>query len=568
MHGCLAREHTGRSHWAAFSLVLFLTLVSLSTAQTSQLDEPVEDLRAILRSSSSDAKMRAQQLAPKVDHLQALADLRQAACLREWRDEDPDPLIAAVDQDYRRQVIRKLEQEASLILRRGDTASRLAVLGILNDLGASTRGAEGRQGLAHVFGPDLAVLTIRGDLTERAAAARTLGLINPDRDVALQAFSKLASAPEADLRQAAVEGMASWMRVMTHLATRAKGIDGVDASISELVQLGCALLPLAGRTMADNEVGVRRASVDVATQAAIALRKIVEEQSRLARMDASFLDEGPGRNLREELMPLILALKAQATGLSKALADADTEVRLKSRLALENMTLPQLKLLQPTTVAQTSGSAASDPLLAGLQATAQALATGLSDKDVRGRRAAIDVLETMGPAAGGATTALTTALSDSDRFVRWAAARTLGKIGSPQANEAVPALGVLLNDPDLDLRLAAVVALARFGSASKGALADVLRALGSTDAELRIACMQVLVNISDSDAVDSVSRIRGCLTDGDARVRKMAAEILGKFGPRALDAAEDLRKALQDSDAAVAKAAGDALLRIRKPLNK
>ena len=55
------------------------------------------------------------------------------------------------------------------------------------------------------------------------------------------------------------------------------------------------------------------------------------------------------------------------------------------------------------------------------------LAAGLMDPNPRSRLAAVEALETLGDAARPVAPALVRSLQDPDRFVRWAAARTLGK---------------------------------------------------------------------------------------------------------------------------------------------
>jgi len=60
------------------------------------------------------------------------------------------------------------------------------------------------------------------------------------------------------------------------------------------------------------------------------------------------------------------------------------------------------------------------------------------------------------------------ALSDSSRFVRWAAVRSLGRTGPVDVPEAVPALARLLRDQDLSVRQAAATTLERYGHRGQG----------------------------------------------------------------------------------------------------
>jgi HEAT repeat protein len=209
-----------------------------------------------------------------------------------------------------------------------------------------------------------------------------------------------------------------------------------------------------------------------------------------------------------------------------------------------------------------------DVLMEGLQGTVQALATGLSDTDVRARRGAMDVLEALGPAAAVAAPALVKALGDSDPFIRWAAARTMGKISPVAAVTAVPGLAGLLADLDLDVRLAAATALERYGPAAKGALPELTRAMRASDAELRTAAIGAVGAVGANEGRSAIPALIEALSDTDPRVRQMAAKTLGKFGTAARGAVESLNLALEDSDTDVQKAASEALLNIRWPVKK
>src|SRR5262249_21320262 len=162
----------------------------------------------------------------------------------------------------------------------------------------------------------------------------------------------------------------------------------------------------------------------------------------------------------------------------------------------------------------------------------------------------IQVLETLGPTAAPAIPMLVETLHDPDRFVRWAAARALGKIGTQAAEAAVPRLTEQLLDPDVDLRLAAATALEQFGPASRGAvplLARLVRGTGEPD--LRLEAIRVLEVVGCPDAVPAVPVLAAVLTDRDARIRQAAAKVLGRFGPAARDAVDALQQARNDPSA-------------------
>ncbi len=118
---------------------------------------------------------------------------------------------------------------------------------------------------------------------------------------------------------------------------------------------------------------------------------------------------------------------------------------------------------------------AFEDLARGLDKTIGPLVKQLGAPDPTTRRTAIDVLEILGPAAFSAVDGVTASLRDPDRFVRWAAARTLGELAQAetdkqkftpaQADAAVRGIAELLRDEDVGVRLAALTALQHFGSA-------------------------------------------------------------------------------------------------------
>jgi HEAT repeat protein len=566
--------------------VVFGTVLSLwigTVAAQPSLSDPVEQLRQTLKASAHDLEQRDRNLKEKTNALQSVSDLRRAIMLKEWRDTDSNPQLAEIDLSARQALTQRFGDSVRRVLQQGDMTSRLAVLNMLTELGTTMPEPGSRKSLASRFAGDLVELMKSGDPAMKEATARTLGLINPDPAVALPALKSMLDSKNVSQRMAAVESLVNLMHVMAQLISQHGNPFAVETSRKEVVQLGCAVVPLAARTLQDDQAGVRRGAVEAIGKAAQTLSQLVLTSSSTNMIVED--SERYQRQLQEErgeLMPLIRTLKEQGPALTRALADSDGAVRLLARRALEDMTRPQLRLLeratsiaqdgklpiaeplQPSLFIMTSASA-KDSLLEGLQATVLALATVMGDADVRARRAAIDVLETLGPAAAPAAPALANALGDPDPFVRWSAARTLGKISPVEAQTVVPELAKLLGDLDLDLRLAAATALERYGPAAKAAVGELMRATRSSDPVVRVATIRALGAIGEPDAHVAIPWLVEAVSDENAHVREMAAEVLGKFGPAAHAAVDDLRKALKDDSPDVQKAAGDALLKIVKP---
>jgi HEAT repeat protein len=209
-----------------------------------------------------------------------------------------------------------------------------------------------------------------------------------------------------------------------------------------------------------------------------------------------------------------------------------------------------------------------DQVLQGLQKTIDALSQALiNDPRADVRLAAVEALETLGDDAAPAAAELAKALStdhEPDRFVRWAAARTVGRMSPDKLNipEVVRNLIRMVDDPDLDLRVMAAESLEQLGPHAKAAVPALAKATGKGDAEIRRAAIRALTGIG-TDATPAVPDIAAALSFSDVRVRRAAAEALSQFGALAQPAETDLRKALDDDDAEVRRHAEDALLKLQ-----
>src|SRR5262249_55923041 len=109
-------------------------------------------------------------------------------------------------------------------------------------------------------------------------------------------------------------------------------------------------------------------------------------------------------------------------------------------------------------VVQRDREGVEDELLKAVQPSVNRLARGLTDPRPRARLDSLLFLEFLAEDARPAAAAVIQAMCDPNPFVRWAAARTIGKLRPPEPEEAVPplpekavpALASLLKDSDID----------------------------------------------------------------------------------------------------------------------
>jgi HEAT repeat protein len=483
--------------------------------------DPVEALAQALQAPSRDPKARDAALAAACRRLRTLDDLGVALALSEWREHAAEEALAAVDRRHRAAVLDRFEQAARAALRQRELGPRLHALTTIAGLDAA---------LACRFGPDVASLLSQDPPVLREAAARALGRIGADPAIAVAALAGLLRHPDPQLRVVAGEVLADLIVHVTRPGETDRG--------AEVVAVCAAVVPAAAAGLADSSTEVRRRCGGALARAAAALSGLV-----LAPLPGAANDPDVYRRQVEEeraaLGPLIRALSAQAAPLALAAADPDVRVRLLARRALDDVAEARLRLILRTHSALgLSGKHTprefreralaflnEDPLLHPLRAAVLVLAAALEDPDVRGRLAAIDVLETMGPHAAPAVPALVGALSDGDRFVRWSAARALGKVRPGDPSAVVPHLARLLGEADPDVRLTAADSLLSYGQAARAAVPGLLEAARSNDARLRVAALRVLERVGRDEA-SALAVLSAALNDPDARVRRAAAALL------------------------------------------
>lgn len=613
-----------------FLLVVVLAGSGTSPAQQRPADDPVEELRQVLKQDRDPGRtpegleFRKNSLRKSAAKVTRLGDLSRALLLTDWRDEGLDRELAGIDFAVRQEMADRFIQGMQKALEGGDVPVQGAAANLVGEMAASAREAGIKSPFVHRtisrLVPDLLKLSRGSDPRLAEIAIRALGKVQGRQPRGKgpeggESFTADVIVPDLALvirdgtvgeKRAAAEALASLVNVLIQVEKKSRTDPTSDEVRRELLRTASLVVPAAAEGLRDADAGVRRLSGEAILQAGVALSDMIydppprdwppegraltpEEQKEIEIYRQAVEAE------RLAVTPLMKALGAAAPDLAKAVNDQDLAVRLVARRGLEEMGVARLRLLRRAASVPPTGPAAKepdkgsgeeseapqpptrpvagevqvklpeDPLLDGLKQTLRALAQGLADPDVRARLAAIDALEVLLDEAASAAPALAWSLGDPDRFVRWAAARTLGRIDPAKVNvnQVVPGLIRLLYDPDLDLRITAAHALERYGPAAAAAVPYLADVAGKGDPEIRVAAIQTLPAIGKAGA-KGVPAIGAALANPDVRVRQAAAEALARFGPDAAPAADALNRALTDDDPKVRRFASEALLSIGK----
>jgi HEAT repeat protein len=557
--------------------------------------DPVVELRQLLRTTRDELPLRYPEvakaiegvkpddrdaailnqrerlLAARVKALHTLPELRRALLLQNWQLAQPGEALSDMDRKYRDQVadrfraeVRRIFTGVKQILQEGDVESQLALLNMLAELAPTAlRAAEEASNLGRGFDREVAKLVDEGKTpVVRETAARALGQIFPNPEVAVPSLRQLLQPPHTVAeRQAAAFGLQSLIRVVTLLATGSsiETRTKTEVGIKDVITTSTAVVPVACLGLEDPDPEVRRLSAEAIEQAAAALSSYAPHPRPEEDVTGGTLLPEDVARIRKDLSPLMLALKAKAGVLRQAAGDRDPLVRVAVMRALEIIGTVRQQF-QQSTPAGAVNPGTGDPLLQTVTEALPAVIRELSDPAVPGRLKALDVLETMGPDAAPAIPDLVRVTRDPELFVRWSAARTLGKIGPVDTPATLPALTRLLQDVDLDVAVAAARALGYYGPEAKAAVPALIQSLKkASDGRMRLAVIASLKEIG-TDSRPAIPALVAALTDPDLDVRRAAAEALGLFGPTAAEAAPALRAALQQNRADLA----DPVLRVRE----
>lgn len=353
----------------------------------------------------------------------------------------------------------------------------------------------------------------------RIYAAEALGLIDPKHRRPVPVLSEELRDRDAIIRRAAVDALAS-------LGLRAEA----------------AVPALLGLVRKDRDALVRRAAVYALGQIAPEAKRSGSEPKDVVPVLGQVLERDDSEAVRLEVIEALTAFGADAKATLPALIAVLDE---KKELALAYRATDLARRLGP------------DGVLA--------LAAGLQSGDGTFRRRLLAELESLGPDAHKASSAVQLLLADPEAATRVAAATALVRIDPKVAvPAAVPVLRRLLQDEDTTVRWHATMALENLGPPASDAKPELLLALRDESDEVRLSAALAVWRITGR--AEPALSILIPMVRGQRRVpprsERMALKALARMGPDARPAAPTLWRYLRNPEARERPAAALALLRI------
>lgn len=592
----------GEGIWRfAVAVAALAVAVPLAHAQRGYIDPVIGVQRALAENidatSARDMQTRQKTVTEQIDRLRTVGEMQRALALQDWQDLSiAEPAIAKVDTAARQHLADRLRALLQRAMTSTNPSEVLAALTVVGEMSTIIRGVATTQSLAPIFLPDLLRLARHSNLIIRDAAAIALSKTAADPAAVTKLLSDMLHAPEASQRQVAARGLENMVEQVAELA-RGANTAGIRAGVGDVVDTGRLVLGVLEPGLRDPDPTVRRLCLETvdATARTFALADVLG-----ATLAAETGATGRVGEERAAFVPLARALGRVTPTVAALTLDAVPLIRLDAARVIDQITFARVRLLrrpagmpatapggevsadrgkvilvaqrrprrpqgpapQPLPPSQSGEGRPQDPIGMALFDSLPDLERATRDPDPRVRQTVIDTFEWLGRTATPALPAMVRLLYDRNLFVRWQAARTVGKL-NPQraAPEALPGLERLLQSEDLDVRMAAAVALERYGTAAEPAVPALAAACERGDPDGRLAAMHALEAIGLA-GVEAVPALISNLSHDDNRVRLTAAEALGRLGPAARAAVPALRNALADSDPDVRREAGDALLNI------
>jgi len=551
-------------------------------------------------------KFRQKKIQEDIDRLKTPGELHDALVLDEWKVDPADVVeedVKAVDIELRKNLGERFKKELEKRSRSADSSTRIAIAALICEMGPTVRALSPADtgGFTRALEPLIAKLCKDPDVGVREQALRALGNINgPPKEVAATFRSVLEKDSDLGPKRLAAEGLNQMMVVVTHLYGRQTPA-GVAASRNDVTETLEAVVPVAAAGVKDGDSQVRMLSLYAVQKAALAMAELLEVPGVRDKLSpvtpfGRRLFPPPGRDLTPaeyknindayeqaqvdlgKVRPILDSLRKEVLIYAQGLQDPEPRVKLAACQAFEALANARLRLVRrvnalPTYKNPVTGDGRSPAELLKVVDFLQPLLDRdmphviglLRDPDVQIRRSAATALEQLEEKAAPAMAGLVMALRDTDRIVRWAAAKTLGFMPPEKAESVILPLAQLLSDPTLHVRMQAAVSLEALGSIAQAAVPALAKSLTnkSGDVEARLAAMYAMMRIGPAHLQPALPALIGLLSDRDPRVVRTACQVLADIGPPAEPAIGELRRLIGHEDAEVRLAAAKAILSIQ-----
>jgi HEAT repeat protein len=393
-----------------------------------------------------------------------------------------------------------------------DRAYRLAVIGVLQDIGEAAQAA----------------VPVLIEITEDQAEG------NHDAKFAAQMALAAIGTPQAEdaERRAAIRTMEAWLRtaapaevdravrhndffIRQQLRQPHPSEAMVEASVLNLLAVGEAAReagPVLLQAYQDRRIGeeLRAVIVDALGEigianTALAARQTQDPSQPLDRLAAVIADTRSDDELISGLAMTELGKLGPSEAAIEALIDALRQGRNPGDAArILGQFGPEAKAAAPHLLPYLHDARAASNAIqtlaligAGDSEIIDALSRVASDENSPNRGLAASALGKL--SAGSSLSTLVGVLADPDKYTRILAARALGDMGEA-GRDAVPPLTTLLDDPDKDVRRAAAEALGKIGPPAAAAVPRLTRQLQSTDARLKQSALAALGRIGGPTA--------------------------------------------------------------------
>jgi HEAT repeat protein len=372
------------------------------------------------------------------------------------------------------------------------------------------------------------------DARTRARAAKGLGDLGPEAQLAIPGLLKAIKDNDALTRRAASDALAK-------IGPAAK-----------------ADLPALAGALKDNNLEVQRYAAGAVGELGGDAESAVPELLELATSGDALLKQivlralgKTGGGARDKVIPV----------LSEALKDSQKDVRVAAAEGLTSLSTGQSSDL-PIFTALLKNQQDVEIRIQGARGLAKLgreakpalgdLIAAAKDSDKKVRKAVIEALGPFGPEARNALPIFSEALKDNDKELRRAGLQALAKMGAESKN-SIPAIRDLLKDPEL--RKEALATLGKLGPVAKDAVPAMAELLKDPDKDLKLETMAVLAALGP-DAAKAVPNLIVLFEDREITFRRRVAETLAKIGRPAIT---PLVTALADNDLYIRWGACDTL---------